>query len=117
MQTQVPEIPFKREKSGTLYVEMIYPPQKTTALRNLTNKNVTSKKHFGPKNLKKLKGHVGTRVSYKKIYDVILIKKSVLFFYRQFDFPSEPGVGNEILENGPKSCLTVAWFIVDLYTL
>ena len=34
-----------------------------------------------------------------------------LVFYRQLDFPSEPGVANEILEileNEPKSCLTVA---------
>ena len=30
------------------------------------------------------------------------------FFYRQIDFSSEPGVANEILENEPKSCLTVA---------
>ena len=30
------------------------------------------------------------------------------FFYRQLDFPSEPGVANEILENEPKSCLAVA---------
>ena len=30
------------------------------------------------------------------------------FFYRQLDFPSEPGVANEILENEPKSCLTIA---------
>ena len=29
-------------------------------------------------------------------------------FYRQLDFPSEPGVANEILENEPKSCLAVA---------
>ena len=29
-------------------------------------------------------------------------------FYRQFDFPSRPGVANEILQNEPKSCLTVA---------
>ena len=28
--------------------------------------------------------------------------------YRQLDFPSGPGVANEILENDPKSCLTVA---------
>ena len=30
------------------------------------------------------------------------------FFYRQLDFSSEPGVANEILENEPKRCLTVA---------
>ena len=30
------------------------------------------------------------------------------FFYRQLDFPSEPEVANEILENEPKGCLTVA---------
>ena len=29
------------------------------------------------------------------------------FFCRQLDFSSEPGVANEILENEPKSCLTV----------
>ena len=31
-----------------------------------------------------------------------------IFFYRQLDFSSEPGVANEILENEPKSCLKVA---------
>ena len=30
------------------------------------------------------------------------------FFYRQLDFSSEPGAANEILEDEPKSCLTVA---------
>ena len=30
------------------------------------------------------------------------------FFYKQLDFPSEPGVANEILENEAKSCLAVA---------
>ena len=30
------------------------------------------------------------------------------FFYRQLDFPSEPGIANEILENEPKSSLAVA---------
>ena len=30
------------------------------------------------------------------------------FFYMQFYFSSEIGVANEILENEPKSCLTVA---------
>ena len=30
------------------------------------------------------------------------------FFYRQLDFPSEPGVANEILENEANSCLAVA---------
>ena len=29
-------------------------------------------------------------------------------FYRQLDFPSKPGVDNEIFENEPKSCLAVA---------
>ena len=29
-------------------------------------------------------------------------------FYRQPNFPSEPGVANEILENEAKSCLAVA---------
>ena len=32
----------------------------------------------------------------------------ITLFYRQLDFPSEPGVANEILENEPKSYLTVA---------
>ena len=31
-----------------------------------------------------------------------------IFFYRQLDFPSEPGYANEILENEPESCLAVA---------
>ena len=30
------------------------------------------------------------------------------FFYKQLNFPSEPGVANEILENEAKSCLAVA---------
>ena len=30
------------------------------------------------------------------------------FFYMQLDFSSEPRVANEILENAPKICLTVA---------
>ena len=29
-------------------------------------------------------------------------------FHRQLDFPSEPGVANEILETEPKNCLAVA---------
>ena len=29
-------------------------------------------------------------------------------FYRQLDFPSEPGVANEILKNEAESCLAVA---------
>ena len=41
----------------------------------------------------------------------------IRFFYRQLGFPSEPGGANEILENEPKSCLTVAkfygWFLHD----
>ena len=37
-----------------------------------------------------------------------LTQLSYIFFYRQLDFSSEPGVANEILENEPKSCLTVA---------
>ena len=36
------------------------------------------------------------------------LKMSTHFFYRQLDFSSEPGIVNEILENEPKSCLTVA---------
>ena len=38
----------------------------------------------------------------------ILPDNGMGYFYRQLDFPSEPGVANEILENEPKSCLTVA---------
>ena len=33
---------------------------------------------------------------------------STFSFYRQLNFPSEPGVANEILEHEPKSFLTVA---------
>ena len=36
------------------------------------------------------------------------INKVTHFVYRHLDFSSEPGVANEILENEPKSCLTVA---------
>ena len=35
-------------------------------------------------------------------------KAGYTFFYRQLNFPSEPGVTNEILENEAKSCLAVA---------
>ena len=35
-------------------------------------------------------------------------KLKVHIFYRQLDFPSEPDVANEILENEAKSYLTVA---------
>ena len=35
-------------------------------------------------------------------------RRQYTFFYRQLNFASEPGVANEILENEPKSCLTVA---------
>ena len=38
----------------------------------------------------------------------ISIHVGIHFFYRQLDFQSQPGVANEILENEPKSCLTVA---------
>ena len=31
----------------------------------------------------------------------------IIHFYRQLDFPSEPGVADEILENEPKNCLTL----------
>ena len=34
-------------------------------------------------------------------------KQGVHIFYRQLDFLSEPGVANEILENEPKSYLTI----------
>ena len=36
-----------------------------------------------------------------------LINDDYTFFHRQLDFSSEPGVANKILENEPKSCLTV----------
>ena len=36
------------------------------------------------------------------------LKVDTIFFYRQLDFPSEPGVANDILGNEAKSCLTVA---------
>ena len=39
---------------------------------------------------------------------MVLWKKMVyIFFYRKLDFPSEPGVANEILENEAKSCLVL----------
>ena len=34
--------------------------------------------------------------------------KTLHIFYRQLDISSEPEVANEILENEPESCLTVA---------
>ena len=37
-----------------------------------------------------------------------VISKTTHFFYRQLDFPSEPGVANEILENESENCLAVA---------
>ena len=40
--------------------------------------------------------------------DPTLSIDQVHIFYRQFYFPSEPGVANEIFENEDKSCLTVA---------
>ena len=46
---------------------------------------------------------LGLHVSYK-----VLSYKKMCDFYRQLDFPSEPGVDNEILKNEPKSCLAVA---------
>ena len=43
---------------------------------------------------------------------VISCQKTCIFplhiFFRQLDFSSEPGAANEILENEPKCCLTVA---------
>ena len=42
------------------------------------------------------------------IYFIFGSSSDLHFFYRQLDFPSEPGVANEILENEPKNCLTVA---------
>ena len=44
---------------------------------------------------------------YEGYFKVVLCHKGYTFFYRQLDFSSEPGVANEILENEPKSCLTV----------
>ena len=44
-------------------------------------------------------------------YDVNSDQKCLVpvhIFYMQLDFPSEPGVANEIWENEPKRCLTVA---------
>ena len=41
-------------------------------------------------------------------WGVIDFSKSHIFYYRELHFPSEPGVANEILENEPKTCLTVA---------
>ena len=38
----------------------------------------------------------------------VLHSHAHIFLHRQLDFPSEPGVSNEILENEPKSCLAVA---------
>ena len=42
---------------------------------------------------------------------------STNFFYRQLNFPSEPGVASEILENEAKSCLAVAQFYSQFYTI
>ena len=39
---------------------------------------------------------------------IMMMKQNTHLFYRQLNFPSEPGVANEILENEPKSCLAVA---------
>ena len=50
-----------------------------------------------------------TKVLSVKILSYKLVPMAVYtFFYKQLDFPSEPGVAAEILENEPKSCLTVA---------
>ena len=35
-------------------------------------------------------------------------KQVTHFFHKQIDFPSEPGVANEILENEPEICLAFA---------
>ena len=43
-----------------------------------------------------------------KNYIKFIAKIYYTFFYRQLDFSFEPRVANEILENEPKSCLTVA---------
>ena len=46
-----------------------------------------------------------------------LDKSRLHIFYRQIDFPSEPGVANEILENKPKCCLSKMcigyWYITS----
>ena len=48
------------------------------------------------------------------LLDRLLMKK--VDYFKQFDFPSEPRVANEILENEPKSCVTVALsFIGSIY--
>ena len=41
--------------------------------------------------------------------DVYKMYSQIHIFYKQLDFSSEPGVANEILENEPKSCSTVAF--------
>ena len=50
------------------------------------------------------------RSKWWNLYNVcsIMTAKLLHLFYRQLDFPSEPGVANEILENDAKNCLTVA---------
>ena len=42
-----------------------------------------------------------------KLSNADLIDAKYTYFYRQLDFPSEPGVASEILENEPKSCLVL----------
>ena len=55
---------------------------------------------------------LGSTQSVSQLFSVRALKSTVrvhIFCFRQLDFPSEPGVANEIiLENEPKSCLTIA---------
>ena len=44
--------------------------------------------------------------SFKHAFEIEIIRYT--FFNRKLDFSSEPGVAKEILENEPKSWLTVA---------
>ena len=48
------------------------------------------------------------KIFFLTLKDNAKVKVCTRFFKRQLDFPSEPGVANEILENEPTSCLTVA---------
>ena len=50
----------------------------------------------------------GIAIATNTSYHVTCCTCVYTFFYRQLDFSSEPGVANEILENEPKSYLTVA---------
>ena len=52
----------------------------------------------------------GNYFCYSNVFIILseLIVGLYISFYRQLDFSSEPGVADKILENEPKSCLTVA---------